>query len=178
MTDEKKLKALAEQALIGEIGFQCRLAERAANQLEKASGPIETWGSIQSLLVAAANVSKILWPKGEAYRGRAEQLQELLGVDEHKLLPALGLRNHFEHYDERIERYFDGSNSAVYMDLAIDSLEPTPGALPRFYHRHYNPSSQTVSFRDDPPVDLREVVAALMEILEKCRGLAFVDWDQ
>ena len=177
MTDEKKLKPLAVQALIGEIGFQCRLAERAAKQLENASGPIDVWGSIQSLLVAAANVSKILWPKGETHRGRAEQLQKLLRVEEPKLLPALGLRNHFEHYDERIESYFDAGDVAVYADLAIDSLEPIPGALPRFYHRHYNPNSQTVSFRHAPPIDLREVVAALMEILEKCRGFAFVDWD-
>ncbi len=119
MTDNKKLKPLAEMALIGEIVTQSKFAEKAAEQLSNSSDPVEVWGSIQSILVAVANVSKILWPV-KKYMARGKQLRELLGIDDDNLLSDRTFRNHFEHYDERIEEWFDSNNSAVYMDSRID----------------------------------------------------------
>jgi hypothetical protein len=171
MTDNKKLKPLAELALIGEIVTQSKFAEKAADQLAKASNPIEVWGSIQSILVAAANVSKILWPARKPYKARGKQLRELLGVDDLNLLSDRTFRDHFEHYDERIEDWFDNNNSAVYMDSRIDPFEPTPWSLPQLFHRSYNQISQTLSFRNKS-IDLAAVLAALAEIREKCRFFA------
>ena len=125
MTDNKKLKPLAEMALIGEIITQSKFAEMAAAQLTKTSDSVEVWGSIQSILVAVANVSKILWPV-KKYMARGKQLRELLGIDDDNLLSDRTFRNHFEHYDERIEEWFDSNDSVVYMDSAIDPFEPTP----------------------------------------------------
>lgn len=171
MTDNKKLKPLAEMALIGEIVTQSKFAEKAADQLDKSSDSVENWGSIQSILVAAANVSKILWPARKRYMARGKQLRELLGVDDDSLLSDRTLRNHFEHYDERIEDWFDSNNSAVYMDSRIDPFEPTPLSLPQLFHRSYNPTSRTLSFRNES-IDLAAVLAALTEIREKCRFFA------
>lgn len=171
MTDHSKLKPLAEQVLIGEIVTQTKFAERAAEQLVKASDSIEVWGSIQSILVAAANVSKILWPARKQYFARGEQLRKLLGIDDNSLLSDRTFRNHFEHYDERIEEWFSDNGSAVYADLRIDSIEPTPWSLPRFFHRSYNPTSQVLSFRNES-IDLAAVVAALAEIRARCRFFA------
>ncbi len=171
MTDKKKLKPLAEMALIGEIVTQSKFAEKASDQLAKASDPIEVWGSIQSILVAAANVSKILWPAEKPYLSRGKHLRKLLGVDDSNVLSDRTFRNHFEHYDERIEDWFDNNNSAVYMDSIIDPFEPTPWSLPQLFHRSYNPISQTLSFRNES-IDLAAVLAALAEIREKCRSFA------
>ena len=171
MTDIKKLKPLAEQVLIDEIVTQSNFAEKAFNQLANASDPVEVWGSIQSILVAVANVSKILWPSKQAYVARGKQLRELLGIADRNLLSDRTFRNHFEHYDERIEDWFDNNNSAVYMDSRIDPFEPTPRSLPRLFHRSYNPSSQMLSFRNES-IDLAVVLAALAEIREKCRFFA------
>ena len=167
MTDNKKLKPLTEQVFICEIVTQSKFAEKAADQLAKASDPIEVWGAIQSILVAAANVSKILWP-AKSYKARGKQLRELLSVDDRNLLSDRTFRNHFEHYDERIEDWFDNNNSAIYMDSRIDPFEPTPWSLPQVFHRSYNPTSQTLSFRDES-IDLKAVLTALAEIREKCR---------
>ena len=171
MTDDRKPRPLAELALIGEIVTQSKFAERAADHLAKASDPIEVWCSIQSILVAAANVSKILWPVGKSYMARGKRLRELLGVDDRNLLSDRTLRNHFEHYDERIEDWFDNNNSAVYMDSRIDPFEPTPWSLPRLYQRSYNPTSQKLSFRDET-IDLAGLLSALAEVREKCRFFA------
>ena len=173
MTENKKLKPLAEMALIGEIVTQSKFAEKAADQLAKSSDSVEVWGSIQSILVAAANVSKILWPARKRYRARGKQLRELLGVDDDNLLSDRTLRNHFEHYDERIEDWFDNNKSAVYMDSRIDPFEPTPYSLPQLFHRSYNPTSRTLSFRNES-IDLAAVLAALAEIREKCRFFVLV----
>ena len=171
MTDDKKLKPLAEQVLVGEIVTQSKFAANAAGRLAESSDPIEVWSSIQSILVAAANVSKILWPTRKPYNQRGKQLRDLIGVDDHNLLSDRSFRNHFEHYDERIEDWFDGNDSAVYMDSKIEPFEPSPWSLPRLFHRSYNPLSQILSFRDES-IDLAAVLAALAEIREKCRFLA------
>ena len=170
MTDNKKLKPLAEMALIGEIVTQSKFAEKAADQLIKSSDPVEVWGSIQSILVAVANVSKILWPI-KKYMARGKQLRELLGIDDNNLLSDRTFRNHFEHYDERIEEWFDSNDSAAYMDSSINPFEPTPFSLPKFYHRSYNPTNQTLSFRNES-INLAEVLAALAEIRKKCQLFA------
>ena len=171
MTDNKKLNPLAEMALIGEIVTQSKFAERAADQLAKSTDSVEVWGSIQSILVAAANVSKILWPVGKPYMARGKYLRQLLGVDDNNLLSDRTFRNHFEHYDERIEDWFDNNSSAVYMDSRIDPFEPTPWSLPQFSHRSYNPVRQTLTFRNES-IDLAAVLSALAEIREKCRFFA------
>ncbi|MEE9905825.1 MAG: hypothetical protein K4305_10465 [Chlorobium sp.] len=171
MTDNTKLKPLAEQVLISEIVIQSKFAEMAADRLAKSSESVEIWGSIQSLLVALANVSKILWPTRKKYMARGKQLRELLGIDDDNILADRTFRNHFEHYDERIEDWFDSNNSAVYMDFRIDPFEPTRLSLPQFFHRSYNPINGTLSFRNES-IDLVAVLAALAEIREKCRCFA------
>jgi hypothetical protein len=171
MTDNKKLKPLAELVLIGEIVMQSKFAEKAADQLAKSSDSVEVWGSIQSILVAAANVSKILWPSGKRSKTRGKHLRELLGVDENNLLSDRTFRNHFEHYDERIEDWFYSINSAVYSDFCIDPFEPTPFSLPQFYHRSYNRITGKLTFRNES-IALAAVLAALAEIREKCRPFA------
>ena len=102
---------------------------------------------------------------------RGKQLRELLGIDDNNLLSDRTFRNHFEHYDERIEDWFDNNNSAVYMDSKIDPFEPTPSSLPRFFHRCYNPIHGTLTFRDES-IDIFAVLAALEEIRKKCSFFA------
>jgi hypothetical protein len=118
-------KALYEIVFISEIVLQSKIVELAAKRLSPIKDnfdQIEVWSSIQSILVAAGNVSKILWPQKE-YEARGERLRKLLKVTEDNLLSDRKFRNHFEHYDDRIEKWFKGESSVVYSDLAIDPLK-------------------------------------------------------
>jgi len=171
MTGNKKLKPLAEIALISEIVTQAKFAEIAANQLANTSNSVEVWGSIQSILVATANVSKILWPARKQSKSRGRHLRNLLGVDDDNLLSDRTFRNHFEHYDERIEEWIESKNSAVYMDSRIDPFELTTLSLPQLFHRSYNPISKTLSFRGES-IDIAAVLAELAKIREKCHFFA------
>ena len=98
MTGDSKMKALAEMVFVGEIVMQAKIAERAAERLPGATDhidPVEVWASIQSILIAAGNVSKILWPSRK-YAARGEKLRAVLEVDEGHLLSDRKFRNHFE----------------------------------------------------------------------------------
>ena len=163
------MKALAETVFIGEIVLQSKIAELAAKRLSAIKenfDQIEVWSSIQSILVAAGNVSKILWPSTE-YKERGERLRELLKVDDNNILSDRSLRNHFEHYDDRIEKWFKGKSSAVYSDLAIDPLKSMRRNFPTNHHRAYDPLTQTLTFRGES-FDLTAVLKELKEIRIKC----------
>lgn len=166
------MKALAEQVFISEIVFQSKIAQRAAEDLlatRENFDPIEVWRSIQSILVASGNVSKILWPR-KKYAKRGERLRSLLNVEESNLLSNRIFRNHFEHYDERIEEWFETNSSASYTDSVIDPFKSIWGMI-TVQHRAYNPLTQVLTFRDES-VDLREVLKVMEDIRHKCDRFA------
>src|SRR5437868_2073105 len=97
------------------------------------------WYSAQALLVAVANISKIFWPipsrpkKGEDEEARreyektrqedAEILREALHIDNSSPLKNRKLRDHFEHFDERIaklpESGFNYHDTSIYGSHAV-----------------------------------------------------------
>jgi hypothetical protein len=61
------------------------------------------WFWLQSIIVAAANVSKLIWgEKGRAHQ-RRRPLIEALGVGSGSPFKSPDLRNSFEHFDERLD---------------------------------------------------------------------------
>jgi hypothetical protein len=174
MLSDSQMKALANLVFVGEIARQAKIAKRAAERLQENTDnfdELEVWGSIQSILVAAGNVSKILWPSRASSAERGKMLRDLLNVDARSLLSDRKIRNHFEHYDERIEDWFEKNGSAVYMDSSIDPFGSIWGNNPSNIHRAYNPLTQTLTFRGES-VDLAALLDVLEEIRRKCRDLA------
>lgn len=165
------MKALAEAVFIGEIVNQAKIANRAAERLKATkdqSDHFELWCSIQSILIASGNVSKILWPSRESSKARGNALRAVLGVDDQNLLSDRKFRNHFEHYDERIEDWVQKTSSLVYSDSSIDPFEPKWSGYSSQFHRAYNPRTQTLKFRGES-FDLAALLKALDEIRLKCR---------
>ena len=166
-------QAFAKHVFLGEIENQSRFAARAAERLvtcEDHFDPIEIWGAIQSILIAAGNVSKILWPPRKKSAPRGAMLRELLDVDDSNPLSERNFRNHFEHYDERIEDWLASKNSAIYVD---SNIGPPTGFLRQFpenLHRGYDPSTQILTFRGES-MSLESILRALDEIRQKCRSI-------
>ena len=162
------MKELQEMVFIDEIVLQAKIAERAAERLYKASDEIDVWSSIQSILIATANVSKILWPS-ERYKGRGERIRELLKVENDNIISDRKFRNHLEHYDERIEEWFSNQSSAVYTDLAMNpSMYHRSQGMSNNSHRGYNSYNDTLVFRGES-LDLSAVLQALQEVKFSCR---------
>jgi hypothetical protein len=167
------MNGLQEMVLIREVALQSKIAQRAAERLQATQetfDQVEVWCSIQSILVAAGNVSKILWPIRKEYKLRGESLPHLLKVDDDNILSDRKFRNHFEHYDERIDDWFSNQTSAVYSDLAMNPSLMTP-SLPESMsknHRGYNSFNNTLVFRGES-LDLNEVLRALEDIFSNCK---------
>ncbi|WP_303317187.1 hypothetical protein Q4Q34_02105 [Flavivirga abyssicola] len=164
------MKEFAYSVYLSEIVFQVKIAQRAANRLPTDPGNfdhIEVWCSIQSILVATGNVSKILWPISKKSKKRGKKLRELLCIDENNIIADRNLRNHFEHYDERIESLFEGQSSISFVDLAFNPFKPEKWQIPKFYQRAYNQVDRILTFRNET-LDLKEVLMALEEIKMKC----------
>jgi hypothetical protein len=164
---EKQMKPLAEMVFIGEIVLQSKIAKRAFERLTATQDHIEVWCEIQLILMAAGNVSKIFWPPNDKYKARGKKLRKLLNVDKSNLLSDRKFRNHFEHYDDRIETWFEANPSSVYSDLAIDPFKSFGGNFPVKYHRAYDPLTKALTFRGET-FDLAAVLNALEEIRHKC----------
>lgn len=166
------LKPLVKMALVGEIALQAKLAEMAGENLSNASTTVEYWSAIQSILTASANVSKILWPEKKR-KTRGEYLRKLLSIDEEHLLSDRSIRNSFEHYDERIEDWFEEHETVAYCDLALEAQVPGLLMTPKYSHRSYDQYTHDLKFRNDK-INLKELLSVLAKLREKCRQFTLV----
>jgi hypothetical protein len=161
------MKEFQDMIFISEILLQSKIAERAFERLQATHenfDQLEVWCSIQSILVSTANISKILWPIKSQLRGK--RLREMLEVEAENILSNRKFRNYFEHYDERIEEWFDNRPNGVYIDLAMNpSLRESFGGNE---HRGYNSFDNSLMFRGER-LDLNKVLNALSEVHNCCK---------
>lgn len=163
--------------LIDEIALQTRIAFRASERLHATHDNfdrIEIWCSIQSILVASGNVSKILWP-GAKYKDRGNRLRKILSVEENNPLSSRKFRNHFEHYDERVEEWFSNGSGGVYDDLHMNPHLSSGifGDEPNFTHRGYNSFNNTLVFRNEV-LDINKLLYALKDIYHICKQYTLI----
>lgn len=90
------------------VELQCFAIVLAAEQaLDEAltrrqTGIRPAFCAIQSLLAGAANLSIALWGQKGSRSGAREGLRKSLGVDDNSPLRSVRMRNHYEHFDERL----------------------------------------------------------------------------
>lgn len=171
--DEPLLKPMVETALISEIALQAKLAQMAWESLSSAVSSVEYWAAIQGILSASANISKILWPVSKKRKARGIRLRELLCIDKNHFLADRSIRNSFEHYDERIEDWFEKNDTATYCDLALEAKAPGLLMPPTFSHRYYDQYTHELKFRDQK-INLRELLSELALLKEKCRYFVLI----
>lgn len=185
------MHGLLEMTFVSEIVLQAKIAKKAFERLQTANDNldgIEVWGAIQSILVATGNVSKILWPPAKADKTRGEKLRQILNVEIDNMLSERKFRNHFEHYDSRIEEYFkkQGNSGVHYTDLAMNpslteyliGLQYGSEFASQFekqldnIHRGYNSFNNTLIYWGDI-LDLNELMKALDGIHEACKKYGY-----
>jgi len=150
------------QLFVREVDRQVRFGLIAAVELRDPVMSLDTervWYSIQSLLVATANVSKLLWPS-KGSRDRGEALRSLLCVTDDSPLASRVFRNHFEHFDERLETWGISPHTHLVADNNVGPLGATSGGASPIYVRNYDPSTETLTFRGEV-YEFRPVIGAL-----------------
>ena len=150
-----------------EIITQCEYAEYAISELRRElsdRNPRRVFFYAQAFLIAAGNVSKLLWPPGSQGKERGEILRTIVGVSDNNAVNPRTFRNHFEHFDERIEVWAQQSKYKMFVDQNImDSPGTVSGIDPAEFFRNLAPSTLTLTFRGDA-YELAAVENALSEI--------------
>lgn len=163
------MKLFEDSIYIGEIVLQVKIGQKAYERLKFYEDTIDLWASIQSILIATANISRILWPN-EKYIDRGVRLRKMLNISDDNILRDRTFRNHFEHYDERIAKWFEGGANGVFIDLAIN---PDLSFSAQNTKRGYNTIDETVVFCSQK-FDLSKLNTVMLEILEKCKPYTLV----
>lgn len=155
-----------------EIQSQCRMALQAGIALKRflahkepmqtiedgAMQTAEVFRNVHSILTHVANISQLLWP-GTHVKGhrkeRADQLRSLLDLPEDgHPLSSRDVRNHLEHFDERLDRW--AQKPDISPDFWQDSIGPWDVPIEQFkadqtnVMRHFEPQTWTFRFQGEP----------------------------
>jgi len=166
-----------------QIEHQCHAALIAAGQIDAGmnaggvpGGPGNirvrpnfeiVFGGIQNLLNAAANISKSCWGAGGKLTVERSDLRASLEITDTSPLANTDLRNHLEHYDERIDRWWRESERHNHVDYSIGpAARSIVGLEPRDIFRHFDPETGHIIFWGEH-YDLKELVAAIRDLLPR-----------
>ena len=152
-----------------EIKRQCKFAIIANNDLFLAlkTGDVDRlWYSVQSFLVATGNLSKLLWPSKSSLPNRGVELRQSLSINDNSPLAPRTFRNHFEHFDERLERWIVSSRQHIFVDSNIGPQNMIGGVDKEDYIRNFDTTNSVVTFRGDLYY-LKPVIEAVQELWEK-----------
>jgi len=145
-----------------EIERQCKFALIAEQDLKAALPSHEfdrIWYSIQAFLVAVGNISRILWPIKPLLVDRGAEIRKSLFVDDNSPLEPRKFRNHFEHFDERLENWASSSSQSPIRGFIDSNVGPPVrimGCDQNDYHTNFDTTTFAVTFRGDlyvlPPI--------------------------
>lgn len=129
-------------------------------QISNPNDPFAAFTHVESFVTHAAAVSRIFWPatKDKALRPRADQrseyLRSLLGIparNQGHRVEKHELRDHLEHYDERLDSWHDESPNKIYIGRIYgNSAGLVAGHDPKDVIEEYDPTTKIFKFRDKP----------------------------
>lgn len=162
-----------------EIERQCKFAIIAREQIE--AGLLNrdldiVWYAIQNFLVAVGNMSKVIWPINQKYENRGKELRRSLGIKDNSPIQTRNFRNHFEHFDERLEKWATSSKRHNFIDSNIGPVSKMVGIRDQEdCLRNFNPTSWTLTFRGDK-YDLKPIIDAVDELYPEVSTEANKPW--
>ena len=128
------------------------------------TAPDEVWFAVEGLLSAAANVSKALWGQGSAANAARQPLRDSLCVSEASPFSERRMRNHFEHYDERLDEWWVKSPTHNIADRNIMPVGAIAGIDRLGMFRQLDPTTLNVVFWGDT-FNIPEIVAEASRLL-------------
>jgi hypothetical protein len=170
----------SKQSFLMELRHQCQSVIISYNNLVRIlnsnnKNNAHFWYSVQSLLVSVANITKILKPnrksknpKAPEYIERGDYLRKYLFVPKDSpLLRSIDIRNDFEHFDERLHEWAQGSKYRILVDRNIGfSGSMNVGSDQYAYMRNFDDTTFTITFWDHE-LDVNPTIEAVKSILEK-----------
>ncbi|AGH44067.1 hypothetical protein [Paraglaciecola psychrophila] len=148
----------------------------------------EVFRQIHSFLTHASNVSRIIWPPqfrqkkketDEEYEQRLQQndkvvrgrvLKEEYDLDDSNPLKQRTLRDHLEHYDERLDHWRNNNTNRVIVSDIIGPANTIVGPAESGLMRWFDPTRNVFKFRGEE-FDLQTIATSIDAILSTSRTL-------
>jgi len=153
-----------------EIKNQCEFALHSIESINKLMMPPlakfdsnQVWFYIQSFLNSTANVSKLLFGTKEKVSAARKPLRDSLNVSDDSIIKIRDMRNHFEHFDERIEKWNKTSVRHNFADQLIGPTDMIPGLEQNDYFRHFDTSKKAIRFNGEEYL-IQPIVDELVKI--------------
>jgi hypothetical protein len=160
----------AEMVLIA--GERIALEVKGLFDGNPAFSTLTLWYSIQNMLNAAANISKACWGSGGSQTKERAALRERLEITDESPFRMTTMRNNFEHFDERIDRWYAASKDKNYVDLGITDDPTWHGFEPTDVFRQFNLATGDVIFWGDvfPLTPIMDEAHRILELIRKQDG--------
>jgi hypothetical protein len=148
---------------------QCTFILIAADQLQHriSSRTYDDvfWREMQNFVASTANVSKLLWGQKAKLANQRKALRDSIMVTDSSPLKPTVMRNHFEHFDERLVRWWAeseelGRYSYTDRNIGVQDMWAKPEEKP---FRGFDPSTSMLTFWGDT-YNLREIVEEVNRI--------------
>lgn len=147
------------------------------NVLLVDSGPKgrEVFRHMRNIISQAASVSRIFWPPRafdkdlhKISQKRGEYLRQVLNIDDSHPTKNRTLRDHFEHYDERLAQWSEESQNKgiVVMLLGKREIVQGSGINDKDIIHHFDPGTNIYAFRGEQ-FDMQEIISGIFDINEK-----------
>ena len=164
-----KMEKMVLRIFQREIERQCKFAIMAIDEIKFGLSNHNTdmvWYAMQNFLVAVGNISKIFWSSKQKYQKRGEELRKSLGIDDNSPMQPRKFRNHFEHFDERLENWATSSKRHNFVDSNIGPSNMIVGLDSEDFLRNFDNTSWTLTFRGDK-YELKPIIDAIHKLYPK-----------
>lgn len=154
---------------MSELKHQCKFAAKSYDEIVDSIGNHDSenmWYSIQSFLISTGNISKILYPPDKKCIKRGQDLRKLLNISNISPLKSREFRNHFEHYDERIQSWAETSGSFTFIDNLVTDKENftnSPSLEKTSCLRYFITDNMILKFRGEK-YELKPIGKAIVEL--------------
>jgi hypothetical protein len=135
-----------------QVLLQCGFILRAAGEVNQSLNGTDskhTFYALQNLLNAAANVSKALWGQGGKLSEQRKPLRDSIGVTDESPLRNVTMRNNFEHFDDRLDRWWKDSKRHNHVSMVIGERDAVAGFEEIDTFRWFNPVTTDMYFWGD-----------------------------
>ena len=180
------MDSFIEGVFLEELRARCSACFVAVKELNSALSeqPSERdlFRPANELICQAAMISKLLWPPGhrdassaERARLRGEHLRKIIGVDNDHPVKSRKLRDHFEHYDERLDAWAESSRNHNIIKRFVGPRGAIAGDAigDGDIIEHYDPSTKILSFRGES-FDIQSLVDGIISVQSKVLELLSV----
>jgi hypothetical protein len=148
------MESFALEVYVREVVTQCKFAQMAMVDLRNTLNrkPVDVtrvFYSVHVFLMFVANLSKLLFP-GKKDEDRGAELRRTLNVPLNSPIRAREFRNHYEHYDTRLDRWAR-SRPTLMIDMNVLSgpISSVTGVPHRSFMRNFDSLNYNLSFHGE-----------------------------